>query len=135
MVRAREQELAQTQKTQVTRRGQESQQEPEYFLPTVDISETPDALILRCDMPGVEKQNAEITVDKGTLTVVGTVDPEESGAPIYRETRIGNYRRQFALPEGVDASHISAEMNAGVLTVRISKPEQTKPKRIQITGS
>ena len=107
----------------------------EYFLPTVDVSETPDALVLRYDMPGVKKENAEITVDNGTLTVTGRAEPEESGTILYRETRIGDYQRQFALPENVDAGQITAEMNAGVLTVRIRKPEQYKPRKIQITGS
>jgi len=135
MARNRQQDLAQTQEAEVTRREKETERQPEYFLPTVDVSETPDALILRYDMPGVKKENAEITVDNGVLTVTGRAEPEESGTVIYRETRIGNYQRQFALPEDADASHISAEMNAGVLTVQIKKPEQYKPKKIQITGS
>ena len=127
-----QQELAQPQQAAVTRREEQSQH---YFVPPVDISETPDGLVLRYDMPGVKKENADITVDKGTLTVTGKVEPEESGTPVYRETRIGDYRREFTLPNDVDAGHISAEMNAGVLTVRINKPEEAKPKRIQISGS
>jgi HSP20 family protein len=128
----KEQELAQPQQTTVTRREEKPQQ---YFVPAVDISETPEGLILRYDMPGVQKDNVDITVDKGTLVVTGKADPEESGTPAYRETRIGDYRREFTLPDDVDADRISAAMNAGVLTVRIARPEETKPKRIQITGS
>ncbi len=127
-----QQEITRPQQAAVTRREEQTTQ---YFVPPVDISETPDGLVLRYDMPGVKKDNADITVDKGTLTVTAKVEPEESGTPAYRETRIGDYRREFTLPNDVDAGHISAEMNAGVLTVRISKPEEAKPKRIQITGS
>jgi len=127
-----QQEITRPQQAAVTRREEQTQQ---YFVPPVDTSETPDGLILRYDMPGVRKENADITVDKGTLIVTGKVDPEESGTPVYRETRIGDYRREFTLPNDVDAGHISAEMNAGVLTVRINKPEEAKPKRIQIRGS
>lgn len=127
-----QQEITRPQQAAVTRR---EEQTPQYFVPPVDISETPDGLVLRYDMPGVKKDNADITVDKGTLTVTGKVEPEESGTPAYRETRIGDYRREFTLPNDVDAEHINAEMNAGVLTVRINKPEEAKPKRIQITGS
>ncbi len=127
-----QQEITRPQQAAVTRREEQTQQ---CFVPPVDISETPDGLVLRYDMPGVKKDNADITVDKGTLTVTGKVEPEESGTPAYRETRIGDYRREFTLPNDVDAGHISAEMNAGVLTVRINKPEEAKPKRIQITGS
>ncbi len=127
--------LAQAQKTEVARREKEMEHEHVYFLPTVDVSETPEALLLRYDMPGVKKENAEITVDNGTLTVTGRAEPEQSGTVMYRETRIGDYQRQFALPENVDAGHITAEMKEGVLTVTIRKPEQYKPKKIQITGS
>ncbi len=127
-----QQDITRPQHAAVTRRDEQTQQ---YFVPPVDTSETPDGLILRYDMPGVRKENADITVDKGTLIVTGKVDPEESGTPVYRETRIGDYRREFTLPNDVDAGHISAEMNAGVLTVRINKPEEAKPKRIQIRGS
>lgn len=127
-----QQEVAQPQQTAVTRREEQSQQ---YFVPPVDISETQDGLVLRYDMPGVKKDNADITVDKATLIVTGKVEPEESGTPAYRETRIGDYRREFTLPNDVDADRINAEMNAGVLTVRINKPEEAKPKRIQISGS
>jgi HSP20 family protein len=129
---SRQQELGKPQQATVTRREEQAQQ---YFAPAVDISETPDGLVLRYDMPGVQKDNVDITVEKGTLVVTGKADPEESGTPAYRETRIGDYRREFTLPDDVDADRISASMNAGVLTVRIGKPEETKPKRIQITGS
>ncbi|NLZ03856.1 MAG: Hsp20/alpha crystallin family protein [Phycisphaerae bacterium] len=127
-----QQDITRPQHAAVTRREEQTQQ---YFVPPVDTSETPDGLTLRYDMPGVRKENADITVDKGTLIVTGKVDPEESGTPVYRETRIGDYRREFTLPNDVDAGHISAEMNAGVLTVRINKPEEAKPKRIQIRSS
>ncbi|MBN1361067.1 MAG: Hsp20/alpha crystallin family protein [Sedimentisphaerales bacterium] len=130
----KEQELAQPQQTTVTRREREETPQ-QYFAPAVDISETPEGLVLWYDMPGVRKDNVDITVDKGTLIVTGKADPEESGAPAYRETRIGDYRREFTLPDDVDAERISAAMNVGVLTVHIAKPEQAKPKRIQITGT
>jgi HSP20 family protein len=135
MAQNRQQQIAPTQTAEVTRREKEAERQREYFLPTVDISETQEALVLRYDMPGVKKENAEITVDNGVLTVTGRAEPEESGTIIYQETRIGDYQRQFALPEDADAGQITAEMNAGVLTVRVKKPEQYKPRRIQITGS
>jgi HSP20 family protein len=129
---SKQEQLAQPQQTTATRREEKPQQ---YFVPAVDISETPEGLVLRYDMPGVAKGNVDVTVDKGTLVVTGKADPEESGTPAYRETRVGDYRREFTLPDDVDADRISASMNAGVLTVRIAKPEEVKPKRIQITGS
>jgi HSP20 family protein len=121
--------LAKKEQTDVVRR-----QEHQYYQPAVDIRETSGDVILQFDMPGVEKDNVDLTVDKGILTVTGKADEEESGTAVYRETRVGDYRRQFNLTEDVDADAITAEMEAGVLTVKIHKPEKAKPKRIQITS-
>ena len=130
----KEQELGQTQQATVMRRDREEPSKS-YFTPVVDISESPEGLVLRYDMPGVAKDHVDITVDKGTLIVTGQAAPEESGTPTYRETRIGDYRRDFTLPDDIDADRITAAMNAGVLTVHIPKPDEAKPKRIQISGS
>jgi len=122
--------LAKREQAQVVRR----QDQAEYYQPAVDIRETPDEIVLQFDMPGVSKNNIELTVDKGTLTVTGKADEEEYGTAVYRETHIGDYRRMFTLGDEVDTDSIKAEMNAGVLTVNIKKAETAKPKRITITG-
>jgi HSP20 family protein len=127
---AKKQEIVERPQAQVTRR----EPQPQYYVPAVDVSETPEGLILRYDMPGVAKGNVDITLDKGTLSVTGRAEPEESGLAVYRETRVGDYHREFTLPEGVDPDRITAEMSEGVLTVRIGKPEEAKPKRIAITA-
>jgi HSP20 family protein len=129
-IMAPEEKLAKRTDAQVTRR----EQGPEYYQPAVDISETENELVLKYDMPGVEKGNVEITAEKNTLTVIGNVNIESFGDVVYQETRIGNYRRQFTLPDDVDADKISAEMNDGLLIVKIPKSEKAKPKRIKITN-
>ncbi|KPK39451.1 MAG: hypothetical protein AMJ65_11550 [Phycisphaerae bacterium SG8_4] len=121
---------ANKEQTDVVRRQDQTQ----YYQPAVDIRETSEGVILQFDMPGVEKDNVDLTVDKGILTVTGKADQEESGTAVYRETRVGDYRRQFNLNKDVDTDAITAEMEAGVLTVEIHKPEKAQPKRIQITG-
>ena len=123
------QELTQRKQADVTRR------EPAikaYFRPATDIWETTEQVVITFDMPGVPSENIDLTVEKGTLTVTGTARPEEEGTAVYRETRIGNYQREFTLSEDIDPDHILAEMKSGVLTVRIPKPEKVKPKRIAI---
>ncbi len=125
---ATEKKLAKKEQADVVRR----EEKPEYYQPAVDISETSEALILKYDMPGVDKGDVEITADKNTLAVVGNVKSEQPGNAVYQETRIGNYRREFTIPDDVDTNKISAEMNDGVLTVKIPKPEKAKPKRIEI---
>lgn len=117
----------------VTRR--ETEQGRRYFVPATDILETQDAVILKLDMPGVSKEQIDITIDKGTMTITGTCEPEEAAAPVYRETRVGDYRRQFSLPEDVNTDRISAVMKAGVLTVTLHKPEEVKPKKIPISAA
>ena len=125
------QEMTKREQANVTRVDKE--EKTQYFQPATDVQETGEDIILRFDMPGVSSENIDLTVEKGTLTVTGRADPEEQGHAVYRETNIGDYRRVFSLNEGVDADHIQAEMKAGVLTVKIPKPEKVKPKRIAIT--
>ena len=127
---ATEEKLAKKEQANVVRR----EEKPEYYQPAVDISETSETIIMKFDMPGVEKGDVEITADKNTLIVVGNVKNEKLGNAVYQETRVGNYRREFTLPDDVDTDKISAEMNGGVLTINIPKPEKAKPKRIEITS-
>jgi len=127
---AAENKLEKSKQTNVKRRQEQSR----YYQPAVDIKETSDEVVLKFDMPGVGRDNVELTVDRSTLTVTGEVDKEESGTAVYRETRVGDYRRQFALSEDVDPNNITAEMKAGVLTVKIHKPETARPKKIEITS-
>ena len=127
---APEEKLAKRPEAEVTRR----EQGPECYMPAVDISETENEVILKYDMPGVEKEQVEITAEKNTLTVIGNVNRESLGDVVYQETKVGNYRRQFTLPDDVDSDKITADMKDGLLTIKISKPEKAKPKKIQITG-
>jgi len=110
------------------------QEENVFFRPATDVFETQDSVVIRFDMPGVAKDQTDITVDKGLLTVTGHACKEQPGQCVYRETRIGDYQRQFTLTEDVHIEGITAQMEAGVLTIRIPKPENAKPRRIQIAG-
>ena len=103
-----------------------------FFKPAVDVRETDDALILECDMPGVIKENVDVTAENDRLTVTGKVDKEPEGKAIYRETHVGDYRREFNLGDGIDRDAITAEMQAGQLTIRIAKLEAVKPRRIEV---
>jgi len=110
-------------------------QKTQYYRPAVDVSETSEGLILRYDMPGVAKDSVDISIDKGTLSVIGKAETETEGKAVYRETHVGDYRRDFTLPEDVDPEKVTAEMKAGVLTIHIGKPEKAKPHRIAIATS
>jgi len=125
-----ENKLAKTEKAEVQRR----ERQEVYYQPATDIRESSDAMMLTFDMPGVAKDDVELTIDRDTLTVTGRAAQEESGRALYRETNVGDYRRHFSLPEDVSADQVTAGMKAGVLTVTIAKPEKAKPKRIAITA-
>jgi HSP20 family molecular chaperone IbpA len=126
-----QQKPARAEPSDVVRRERQDR----YFQPATDIIETADAVVLKLDMPGVARENVDLTVDKDTLTIVGKAEPEESGEPVYRETYVGDYRRQFTLTADVDPGNVAATMHHGVLTVRIGKAERAKPRKIRIAAA
>lgn len=107
-------------------------QQPETFVPAADIWETEDQVILRLDMPGVAKDGVEVKVERDTLNIRGKAAATPVGTALYCEQRVGDFQRQFTLSEDLDRESIDAEMDAGVLTIRIGKAEQVKPRTIQI---
>ena len=105
------------------------------FVPNTDIYETADALMVVMEMPGVNREHADITVEDDVLSVTGRIDfsKYERLQPIYTEYNIGHYRRSFNLsPSSIDEHKISAEMEDGVLTVTLPKAERIKPRKISL---
>jgi HSP20 family protein len=125
---AAEQTPVKAQQTQAVRRDEQ----PQYFQPATDIAETAEAVVLKLDMPGVAKDDVEITIDKDMLSIVGKAQPEESGEPAYREPYVGDYRREFTLTADVDPNDVSASMKDGVLTVTVGKAKAAKLKKVKI---
>lgn len=106
------------------------------FLPTTDIFETDDALIVVMEMPGVEKSGLDVNLETDVLSVSGRIDLSkyEKLRPIYTEYNIGHYRRTFNLSSSrIDQDQIAAEMKDGVLTLTLPKMEQAKPRRISVS--
>jgi HSP20 family protein len=105
------------------------------WIPAMDMTETDDSLVLRADLPGVSEDDVEIEVKDGVLTISGErkSEHEEKGEGFHRvERSFGRFSRALNLPDGVDADQVEANFDAGVLEVRVPKPEKTKPTRIQI---
>ena len=129
-----EQEIATKEKQQV--QGQEKTRAGRFFMPEVDIQELNDSLKLFADMPGVKQSDVEVTLNKGTLTIVGTVstDVYQKLSPLYTEYNVGNYFRQFELNEDVDAQRINASMKDGVLELTLPKSERARPRRIEVNA-
>jgi HSP20 family protein len=105
------------------------------WVPAMDLVETEDHLVLKADLPGMSRDDVEIEIKDGVLTVAGErrTDHEEKSEGFYRvERAFGRFSRSLTLPDGVDADSVAAEFEDGVLDVRIPKPEQRKPHRVAI---
>ena len=103
----------------------------------MDLVETEDALVLKADLPGLEREDVSIEVKDNVLTVSGERKAEhtEKTDGFYRvERSFGSFSRALALPEGIDAEKVAASFERGVLEVRIPKPEARKPHRVEIAG-
>jgi len=103
--------------------------------PNVDIIESDDAFALEFDLPGYEKENINLTVKEGVLTVSGERKLRDSGNDNYYsyfERPKGAFSRSFRLPDHVDAEKISSSYKNGVLAVDIMKKEEAKPYQIKI---
>jgi HSP20 family protein len=107
------------------------------WVPPMDLVETDDHLVLRADLPGLDGDDVNIEVKDGVLTVSGErrSEHEEKADGYYRvERAFGGFSRSMTLPEHVDADRISASFDKGVLEIRIPKPEERKPHRVEISA-
>lgn len=104
------------------------------LVPPVDIIEDAEGIVVKADMPGVEREGLSVNVESEQLTIEGTVTLNESAQlqNVYAEVRVAHYRRQFVLSRELDAEKIEARLQNGVLTVRIPKAERAKPRRIEV---
>ena len=108
------------------------------WVPPVDLVEAEDHFVLRADLPGLREGDVNIEVQDGTLTISGErkAEHEQREKGWYRiERSFGRFSRSLSLPDGVDPDRIQASFSHGVLEVRIPKPEERRPRRIEISGS
>lgn len=105
------------------------------WTPAVDIKESDDVLEFGVELPGLAKENVEITVENNVLTIAGErkFEKEAKGESYHRlERSYGAFSRSFTLPTGVRTEKIDATFDQGVLTIRLPKEEATKPRKISI---
>jgi HSP20 family molecular chaperone IbpA len=104
--------------------------------PAVDIFENKDEFLLFADLPGVTKEGLTMHFERGQLFLQGDrrQPPELEGAAgaDQKASHDFDYRRVFTLPHGIDSARIEAELNAGVLRVRLPKEDSLKPRRIEV---
>jgi HSP20 family protein len=108
------------------------------WMPSVDISETDTAYMIKGEIPGVKKEDVKVTVQDGMLTIQGErrQEKEERGKKFHRvECSYGSFVRSFRVPDDADESAVKAEFKDGILNVTLPKSGKAKPKAINISVS
>lgn len=107
------------------------------WLPAIDVSEDAENIMIRADLPGIAEDDVEIEIEDRVLTISGERESkvDRSEGTVHRlERSYGSFSRSLTLPDGVDADAVEARFDRGVLEVTIPKPEERKPRRIEIAG-
>lgn len=105
------------------------------WAPRVDIAETEKEFIVKAEIPDVKKEEVNISVDNGVLSIKGErkQEKEEKGKKFHRVERYyGSFTRSFTLPDNVDETKIEASFKDGMLNIQIPKTKKSKPKAIDV---
>lgn len=108
------------------------------WVPPTDIFEDADGIKLAVELPGLKPEDVKITLESHTLTIRGEKKQvaEEKTTKVHRyERSYGSFERSFTLPNSVDAEHVAAKFENGVLTVTLPKAERAKPREIAVKVS
>ena len=105
-----------------------------FYVPYTDIHETGDALVVTMEMPGVEKRNVEVGLEKNVLSIEGRIDfdPYQDLEPVYTEYNVGHFRRSFTISSEIDRDKIAASIEDGVLTLRLPKLAEQVARKIEV---
>ena len=108
------------------------------WAPSVDISETDSAYLIKGEIPGVKKEDVKVTIQDGMLTIQGErrQEKEEKGKKFHRvECSYGSFARSFRVPDDADENSVKAEFKDGMLNVTLAKSAKAKPKAIEVSVS
>ncbi len=130
-------EIVQSSEARDVSRAEQSATPEVILRPAVDVYETDEGVTVKADLPGVSKESLNVQVDKDVLTIEGTVslDVPENMEARYAEVQSSCYRHSFTLSQDLDTSKIEAELVQGVLTLRIPKREEVKPRKITVSAA
>ncbi len=106
------------------------------WAPALDVQESKDNYIFRAELPGLKREEIDVSLQDGALVISGErkVEKVEEGVEVHRQERYyGKFQRTLTLPEPVAADKVKAEYKDGVLTVTLPKTEAAKPKKIDVS--
>lgn len=112
--------------------------EGETVTPALDVHETEDDLVVTAALPGVKAEDVDISITGQSLSIRGELKADEKverDRYIYRERRFGSFHRQLSLPVRVVGEKATATFEDGLLTLRIPKAEEVKPRQIQVKAA
>jgi HSP20 family protein len=127
-------QIQETEKRQVAETDLERTRDRPAFVPRADIYGTDDKIVVVADMPGVDENSVDITLENNVLTINGYVEPEqpEGRSLAYAEYQVGDYQRAFTLSDQIDRDGIEAKVKDGVLRLHLPKITEAKVKKIAI---
>ena len=106
------------------------------WMPVTDIEETDDAWVIEAELPGVNRKDVNVEMRDSELIITGEIIEKQRKGVLRRQTRkTGEFEYRVTLPGDSDAEHIEANLHDGVLTVRVPKTEQAKPRRIEVKAA
>jgi len=109
-------------------------QSENYLAPAASVLEAGDGYTVQVEMPGVNKEGLEISIENNELTLTGRRSlPTIEGSVLHRESRRENFRRSFELDPSIDANRITARIEQGVVTLTLPKAEHVKPRKITVS--
>ncbi len=115
-------------------RSNERAQREQFVAPSASVLENNDGYTLQVEMPGVNKDGLEISVENNQLTITGRRSiPNIDGTVLHRESRTENFRRTFELDPSIDSGKINAKIDQGVVTLHLPKAEHVKPRKITVS--
>lgn len=106
------------------------------FVPSIDVSETEDQFLITAELPGMDKEDIDISLENNRLSISGerSFEKEDKGKKYHRvESSYGSFERSFQLPDNVDEESISATYEDGLLNINIDKSEDKVKKQIEIS--
>lgn len=112
--------------------------EGEALSPALDVHENGDEIVVEAALPGMAPEDVDITITGQTLTLRGEMkasSAENGDQYLYRERRFGTFHRQLQLPVRVEGERADATFEHGVLTLRIPKADEVKPRQIQVRAA